>query len=64
MRTKLPLSVSEARAARGALTELLCSTAGDPNDAEVGSERTVVERLIVRLDRGLGHAIQWAPGLG
>jgi hypothetical protein len=64
MQTQFPLSVREARAVRGALTELLCSTAGDRGDAEVRRERAIVERLIARMDRRFGSAIQWSPRLG
>jgi hypothetical protein len=63
MQTQFPLSLREARAVRGALTEVLCLTASDRGDAEVGRERAVVERLIARLDRRFGSGIQWSPKL-
>ena len=64
MQSEITLSMREARAIRSALTEFLCSTAGDRGDAEVERERTVVERLIVRLDGRFGNAVQWSPRLG
>lgn len=63
MRNAFPLSVSEARSLRAALTEFLSSTAGDRGDAGVRRERAVVERLIARMDRRFGSAIQWSPKL-
>lgn len=63
MQTQIPLSMREARAVRNALTEFLCATAGDRDDAEVAHERAVVEALIVRLDGRFGKGIQWSPRL-
>jgi hypothetical protein len=63
MQTQFMLSLREARAVRSALTEVLCSTASDRGDAEVGSEREAVEGLIDRMDRRFGSAIQGSPTL-
>ena len=54
MQTTIPLSVPQARVVRGALTEFLCSTAGDSRDAAVRRDRALVERLINLMDRRFG----------
>lgn len=64
MQTTIPLSVPEARVVRGALTEFLCSTAGDCRDAAMRRERAIVERLLLRMDRRFGSSITWSPRLG